>query len=84
MLLCLLMGASGVFGRAKLTIELGNNIALQAPRDLAFALALGGTFDHIYLCGFVIAHSGDSNAVEGGIGLAVTAAVQAHSNGFAA
>ena len=65
----------------KLAIELTNNIALQAPRDLAFAFALGATFDHIALCGFVIAHSGDGNA---GIGLTVTTAVQAHSNGFAA
>jgi len=84
MLLCLSRRRFCVFWHTELAIELANNIALQAPRDLAFALALGGTFDHIALCGFVIAHSGDSNAVEGGIGLAVTAAVQAHSNGFAA
>jgi hypothetical protein len=77
MLLCLSRRRFGVLWHTELAIELANNIALQAPRDLPFALALGGTFDHIALCGFVIAHSGDSNAVEGGIGLAVTAALSA-------
>jgi hypothetical protein len=66
MLLCLSRRRFGVLWHTELAIELANNIALQAPRDLPFALALGGTFDHVALCGFVIAHSGDSNAVEGG------------------
>ena len=84
MLLCLSMRGFWVFGDTKFAIDFADNIAFQAPSDLAFAFSLGSAFDHIALCGFVIPHSGDGDDVKGGIGLSVAPTVQAHSVGFSA
>ena len=78
MLLCLSMRRFCAVWHTKLAIYLADNITFQAPRDLAFAFALGCAFDYICLGCFVTPHAGDSNDVEGGIGFSVPAAIQAH------
>lgn len=83
-LLCLSMRGFCVVGDAKTAIDFTDNMAFQAPSDLAIAFSLGDAFDHIVLCGFVIPHSGDGDDAEGGIGLSVASAVRSHSVGFSA
>jgi len=67
MLLCLSRRGFCVFGHAKFAVDFVDDIAFQAPIDLALAFALSGAFDHIVFCGFMIPQSGDGDEIEGSI-----------------
>src|SRR3954468_4280187 len=55
--------------------------ALEAADDLGLALALEGSSGEVGAGGFVVLHPHDDRSVEGGVGLAVTAAVEPVSGG---
>jgi hypothetical protein len=61
-----------------------DDVAFQAPNDLALTFAFDGAFGNVTLCNFMIPHSDDGDAVESGIGLPVAAPVETHTVGFAA
>ena len=56
--------------------DFADDVAFQAPNDLALAIAFDGAFGNVALCSFMIPHSDDGDAVECGIGLSVTAPVE--------
>ena len=64
--------------------DFADDVAFQAPNDLALAFAFNGAFGNVALCSFMIPHSYDGDEVECGIGLPVTTPVEAHAVGFAA
>src|SRR3954470_24528724 len=85
------MRSSGNLGRgnrlgrpAKMSEDFADEEALEATDDLGFALPLRGTSLDVVEGGPVAAHSHDHDAVKGGIGLAVAAAVEAMAAGLAA
>src|SRR3954464_44368 len=55
--------------------------ALEAADDLGLALALEGSSGDVGAGGFVVLHPHDDRPVEGGVGLAVTAAVEPVAGG---
>ena len=57
--------------------DFAGDVALETTSDLAVGLALGSTSSDVGLGGFVVAHSGEGNDVEGRVELAVPVAVQA-------
>src|SRR3954470_23515589 len=67
--------------RAKQGPGLAGKQALEAADDLGLALALEGSSGGVGAGGFVVLHPHDDRSVEGGVGLAVTAAVEPVSGG---
>jgi len=63
MLLCLSRSGFCAVRHTKFAIDFADDIAFQAPSDLALAFALSGAFDHIVFCGFMIPHSGDGDYI---------------------
>lgn len=68
--------------RDKAAVDLAGEVALEAAHDLGFGLAFGGAPVDVGPGGFVPVHSGDDGAVEGGVGLAVAAAVEPVTGGL--
>jgi len=64
-------------------VDLSGDVALQAADDLRLGQALGGAPLDVGSGGRMVAHADDHDAVQGGVGLAVTAAVQAVADGRA-
>src|SRR5580692_6675709 len=64
-------------------VDLAGHVTLEAADDFWFGLALLGAAGGVFLGGFVVAEADDDDAVEGGVGLAVPAAVEAVTDGFA-
>src|SRR3954468_24340242 len=67
--------------RAEQGPGLAGKQALEAADDLGLALALEGSSGDVGAGGFVVLHAHDDRPVEGGVGLAVTAAVEPVSGG---
>src|SRR5712692_5356306 len=57
-------------------VDLAGDVALQAADDLALGLALAGAPRDVLSGRLVPAHADEDDAVEGGVGLAVAAAVE--------
>lgn len=64
-------------------VDLAGEVALEAPHDLGFALALGGVSGHVGLGRFMPVHPGDHSPVQRGVGLSVSAAVEPVPGGLA-
>src|SRR4051812_49963607 len=62
--------------RRESSIDLAGEVALEAADDLALGQALGGAAGDVVDGRLVPAHANDDGAVEGGVGLPVTAAVE--------
>src|SRR6516165_10898069 len=58
-------------------VDLASDVALEAAHDLSGGLALGGAPDHVGLGARVGGHPGEDDPPEGGVGLPVSAAVEA-------
>ena len=58
-------------------VDLSRKEAFQAPDDLAFGSAIGGASGDVVAGGLVESHADDDGAIEGGVGVAVAAAVEA-------
>src|SRR3954464_15418269 len=67
--------------RAEQGPGLAGKQALEAADDLGLALALEGSSGDVGAGGFVVLHPHDDRPVEGGVGLAVTAAVEPVAGG---
>src|SRR2546430_14284765 len=64
-------------------VDFADDVALEAADDLFLAEALCGASVHVGLGSWVVAHSGQGDGVEGAVGGAVAAAVEAVSGGGA-
>ena len=62
--------------------HLSGDVALQATDDFLLAHPFGSAAAHVSLGSFIVAQPDDDNTVEGRVGLAVTAAVEAMAVGF--
>ncbi len=79
------MGWVGGFGgTAELAKDLTCDEALEAADDLPLAFSFGGAALEVAERGLVSAHTHDHDTVEGGVGLAVPAAVEPMPAGLAA
>ena len=58
-------------------VDLSRQEAFQAPDDLAFSSALGGASGDVVAGGLVESHADDDGAIEGGVGVAVAASIEA-------
>ena len=58
-------------------VDLSRKEAFKAPDDLAFGSALGGASGDVVAGGLVESHADDDGAREGGVGVAVAAAIEA-------
>lgn len=56
-------------------VDLAGDVALEAADDLGLGQALGGAPLDVGAGGCVVAHADQHDAIEGGVGLAVAAAV---------
>ena len=58
-------------------VDLSRKEAFQAPDDLAFGSAIGGASGDVVAGGLVESHADDDGAIEGGVGVAVAASIEA-------
>ena len=68
--------ASAVIGHDAL-VDLSRKEAFEAPDDLAFGPAIGGTSGDVVAGGLVESHADDDGSIEGGVGLSVAASIEA-------
>jgi hypothetical protein len=55
---------------------LTGDVALQATDDFSTVESFASTSFHVVACLGVVAHPGEDDAVEGGVGLAVSASIE--------
>ena len=67
-----------------MVIKFPHDVPLETAHDLSPALAFCRSSGSIVFRSLVVAHADDSDAVDGGVGLSVAAAVQSHPVGLAA
>ena len=58
-------------------VDLSRKEAFAAPDDLAFGSAIGGASGDVVAGGLVESHADDDGAIEGGVGVAVAASIEA-------
>ena len=58
-------------------VDLSRKEAFEAPDDLAFGSAVGGASGDVVAGGLVESHADDDGAIEGGVGVAVAASIEA-------
>ena len=58
-------------------VDLSRKEAFEAPDDLAFGSAIGGASGDVVAGGLVESHADDDGAIEGGVGVAVAASIEA-------
>ena len=58
-------------------VDLSRKEAFEAPDDLAFGSAIGGASGDVVAGGLVESHVDDDGAIEGGVGVAVAASIEA-------
>ena len=68
--------ASAVIGHDAL-VDLSREEAFEAPDDLAFGPAIGGTSGDVVAGGLVESHADDDGSIEGGVGVSVAASIEA-------
>src|SRR6266536_114697 len=71
------VGAEGV-------VDFAGEVAFEAADDVAFGQSLSDAFLQVGLGAFAVGEADDDDAVQGGVGVAVTAAVEAVFVGAAA
>ena len=62
--------------------EVSRDVALEAAFDLARGLAFGGAAGGVSTCGGVVLEAREHDRVQGAVELAITAAVEAVTNGL--
>ena len=67
--------ASAVIGHDAL-VDLSRKEAFEAPDDLVFGPAIGGTSGDVVAGGLVESHADDDGAIKGGVGVAVAAPIE--------
>ena len=58
-------------------VDLSRKEAFEAPDDLAFGSAIGGASGDVVAGGLVESHADDDGTIEGGVGVAVAASIEA-------
>ena len=64
-------------------VDLAGDVALEAAEDLALGLAFGRAALRVGACALAVAQTADSDQVQGPVGLAVAAVVEAVAGGLA-
>lgn len=71
------------FGHTEMAVDFTDDVALQAPNYLAFALSVLRTLLDIGERWFVAPHPDDGHAIECCVGLSIAATIQTETAGFA-
>src|SRR6266487_4134735 len=70
------------FGLADELVDLAGDVALEAAEGITAGLALADAAGQVVTGAWVPAQAGQGDAVQGGVGLPVTAAVEAKTDGL--
>src|SRR3990170_4155101 len=71
--------SSGGWGVGEVVVDAAGEGSFEAADDLFFGSALGEAAGHVVAGGLVVLEADDDDAVEGGVGLAVSSPVEAVS-----